>query len=217
MTAKKLTVKGITFPNFGDDDSKKNFRLIFHIGYTDKDGNEAIATVSKPDSGHWQWKNKNKDAYLKPKIVGDSVELDTIVLKNGDGKKIPGFANKIAEIDGDITDISAQFIDVSDKNLSGFFVKDVLPDVIAAWKLSGLDPIDMAPIPGGVKIIVKSKLDLQKIVDSTAGFLTKKAGDKVLHSLAEEYEGQNPFVLKEDGVEWGDGKTGTYAVTIGVA
>ena len=39
MTAKKLTIKGITFPDFGDDDSKKNFRLIFHIGYNDKDGN----------------------------------------------------------------------------------------------------------------------------------------------------------------------------------
>jgi hypothetical protein len=31
---KKLTLKGITFPNFGKDNSKKNFRLVFHIGYT---------------------------------------------------------------------------------------------------------------------------------------------------------------------------------------
>src|SRR5262245_28382415 len=128
MATKKLTIKGITFPNFGDDDSKKNFRLIFHIGYTDAQGNEAVATVSKPDSGHWQWKKASKDAFLKPTIVGNSVNLDTLVLKNGDSKKIPTGSNKIAEVDGTITDCTVQFLDVQDNNLTSFLVKNVLPD-----------------------------------------------------------------------------------------
>ena len=217
MTAKKLTIKGITFPNFGDDNRKKNFRLIFHIGYTDKDGKETVDTISKPETGHWQWRNPHKDAFLKPKITGNSVELDTLTLKNGDGKKIAALSNKIAEVEGEITDISIQFIDVKDITIGSFFVKNALPELIAAWKVSGLDPIDMAPIPGGVKTILKSKIDLKKVVDSTKEFLDKKTGDKVLDSIGDVYSGENPFVLKDENVEWEQGKTGTYAVSIGVA
>lgn len=51
MAKKKLTLKGITFPDFGDDDSKKNFRLIFYIAYTDENGDATATIVSKPDSG----------------------------------------------------------------------------------------------------------------------------------------------------------------------
>src|ERR1044072_3796091 len=179
MTTKKLTIKDITFPKFANDDSKKNFRLVFHIGYTDNNGNDAVATVSKPDTGHWQWKNPNKDAFLTPKIVGDSVQLDTLILRNGDGKKIPQFSNKIVELDGSvITDFSVQFLDVADNNFSSIFVKNILPDLIAAWKVSGIDPIDMVPIPGGIKTIIKSKVDLQTLVDSSESFFTKKVGDK---------------------------------------
>jgi hypothetical protein len=78
MSKKKLNIKGITFPDFGDDDSKKNFRLIFYIGFTDKNGDETATIVSKPDSRHWQWRNPNKDFYLPEKIVGDSAELNFV-------------------------------------------------------------------------------------------------------------------------------------------
>jgi hypothetical protein len=218
MAKKKLTIKGITFPNFGTDESKKNFRLIFYIGYTDKNGDEAVETVTKPATGHWQWKKSSKDAFLKPKIVGDSAELDTLVLRNGDGNKIPASSNKIADIDGEITDITVQFMDVHDKTPIDFLVKNVLPELIEVWKASGFDPIAAAPVPGVVKGLIKDKVDLQKLADDAAVFFQKKLKDKMLHSISQSFEGKNPTVVREDGVEWGDDKkTGTYAVTIGVA
>jgi len=218
MAKKKLTIKGITFPDFGDDDSKKNFRLVFYIGYTDKDGNETVEVISKPDERHWQWRNSKKDAFLKPKIVGDSAELDTLTLRNGDGDKIPASSNKIAEIDGDITDVTVQFMDVHDKTIADILVKNVLPQLITVWKVAGINPIDLAPIPGGVKILIKKKFDLEKMADDAAGFYAKKLKDKTLHSISQSFKGGKQIVLKEENVSWGDDdKTGTYAVTIGVA
>jgi hypothetical protein len=219
MASKKLTIKGITFPDFGKDKSKKNFRLVFHIGYTDKDGEEAVAVVTKPTEGHWQWRNKDKDAFLTPTITGDSATLDTRVLKNGDGGKIAPLSNKIASIDGTITDISVQFMDVHDKTVADFFVKSVLPELVSAWKVAGIDPIDLVPvpIPGGIKTVIKNRVDFDKLVDSSSTFFTKKLQDKVLHTISTEYDDEDPLILKDDKVKWGDdGKTGTFAVTIGI-
>ncbi|HEX8737750.1 MAG TPA: hypothetical protein VF721_20625 [Pyrinomonadaceae bacterium] len=216
--AKKLTIKGITFPDFGDDKSKKNFRLVFYIGYTDKDGKANVAVISKPASGHWQWRSANKDAYLKPKIVGDSAVLDTLVLQMGDGKKIAPGSDSIGEIDGEITGVNVQFMDVHDSTLVDFFVKTVLPDLINAWKTSGLNPIDSAPIPGGIKILLKDKIDLAQLADKSVAFFTKKLKDKVLNSISQTYNGGTEIDLTEKDVPWGNkGKKGTYAVTIGVA
>jgi hypothetical protein len=217
MAKKKLTLKGITFPDFGDDDSKKNFRLVFYIGYTDENGDEAVEVISKPEERHWQWRNKNKDAYLKPKTIGDSVELDTLVLKNGDGEKIAQGSNKIVEIEGEITDITVQFMDVHDKTIADVLVKTVLPQLLTVWKASGLNPIDFAPIPGGIKVLIKDKFNLEEMADSAAEFYAKKLKDKMLHSISTEYDGEKTLTLKEDKVEWKKGKTGTYAVKIGIA
>lgn len=217
MAKKKLTLKGITFPDFGDDNSKKNFRLIFYIGYTDADGNEAVEVVSKPSERHWQWRNQNKDAYLKPTVKGDSVELDTLVLRNGDGEKIEKGSNVIVEIDGEITDITVQFMDVHDKTIADFLVKNVLPELLTVWKASGLNPIDFAPIPGGVKVILKEKINLEELADNAANFYKKKLKDKMLRSISTEYGGEKTVTLKEDKVEWDKGKKGTYAVKIAVA
>jgi hypothetical protein len=170
MAKKKLTIKGITFPYFGDDDSKKNFRLIFYIGYTDKNGDEAVETIAKPATGHWQWRKSSKDAFLKPKIAGDSVELDTLVLKNGDGNKIPAASNKIADIDGKITDVTVQFMDVHDKTPVDFVVKTVLPELLEVWKASGFDPIAVAPVPGVLKGLIKDKVNLEDLATQAADF-----------------------------------------------
>jgi hypothetical protein len=220
MASKKITIKGITFPDFGKDKSKKNFRLVFHIGYTDTEGEEAVAVVTKPTEGHWQWRNKDKDAFLNPTVKGDSASLDVLVLKNGDGGKIEPLSNKVASINGKITDVSVQFMDVHDTTVADFFVKSVLPEVITAWKAVGIDPIDLipVPIPGGIRTVIKDKIDFDKLVDSSSTFFTKKLKDKVLHTIAEEYDGKkNPLVLSQDKVAWGDdGKTGTFGVTLGI-
>jgi len=219
MAKKKLTIKGITFPNFVKDNSKKNFRLVFYIGYTDKNGDETVEVISKPGERHWQWRNSKKDAFLESKIVGDSAELNTLVLRNGNvDKTIPASSNKIAEIDGGITDVTVQFMDVHDKTVADFLVKNVLPELISVWKTTGINPIDLAPIPGGVKVIIKDKFNLEELVDKAAGFYAKKLKDKTLHSISKSYNGESEIVLREENVPWGDdNKTGTYAVTVGVA
>jgi len=39
-----------------------------------------------------------------------------------------------------------------------------------------------------------------------------------LHSISKSYNGESEIVLREENVPWGDdNKTGTYAVTVGVA
>lgn len=217
MAKKKLTLKGITFPDFGDDDSKKNFRLVFYIGYTDADGNEAVEVVSRPSERHWQWRNIKKDAYLKPTVKGNSVELDMLVLRNGDGENIEKGSNVIAEIDGEITDITVQFMDVHDKTIADILVKNILPELLTVWKASGLNPIDLAPIPGGVKVILKEKIDLEELADNAAKFYAKKLKDKMLHSIGTEYDNEKTLTLKETDIEWEKGKKGTYAVKIAIA
>lgn len=219
MAKKKLTIKGITFPNFGDDKSKKNFRLIFFIGYTDANGDEAVATVPKPLERHWQWKNKDKDAFLKPTIAGDSVQLDTLVLKNGDGNKIPAGSNKIAEIEGTITDVTVHFMDVHDSTPLDFFVKNVMPQLIEIWKTSGFDPIDFVPGSPIIKGLLKDNVKTEDLVNKAQTFFEKQLKDKTLHTISQEYNGENPLALKEDNVVWDKkkNKSGTYGVTIGVA
>ena len=216
MAKKKLTIKGITFPDFGDDDSKKNFRLIFYIGYTDKIGDETATIVSKPDSGQWQWRKPNKDFFLPAKIVGDSVELNTIFLKTGGNGFAPS-SDKIAEIDGKITDLTVQFLDVSDSSIGDFLKGNVLPEIIKHLQSLGINPIDLIPIPGAFTTIIKDKIKVDELATKFQEFLTKEKKDKLLHTISAEYDGKKTLVLKEEK-EWNtkQHKKGTYGVTIGI-
>jgi hypothetical protein len=216
MAKKNLTIKGITFPDFGDDDSKKNFRLIFYIAYTDKNGDEAAMIVSKPDSGQWQWRKSSKDFFLPAAIKGDSAELNVALLKTGGDGFAPA-SDKIAEIDGDITEITVQFLDVFDSSIGSFLTSKVLPEVIKHLQGLGINPIDLVPLPGTFTTIIKDKIKVDELATKFQEFLTKEKKDKLLHSLSKEYKGQKTFTLKGEK-EWNPKKhkKGTYAVTIGV-
>lgn len=219
MGKNKLTIKGITFPNFGDDDSKKNFRLIFFIGYNNAEGDEAVVVVAKPAEGHWQWRKKTKDAYLTPTLSGNSVNLDTLVLKNGGVKKIDALSHKIAEIEGELTDISVQFMDVYDETFGNLFTTTIFPQLLTAWSSLGINPIDLIPlpIPGSITTIIKKKIKIDELLKKSESFFAKKAGDKILHTISRAYNGEKTIQLIEEQVEWKEGKTGTFAVTIAVA
>ncbi len=214
--SKKLTIKGITFPDFGDDDSKKNFRLIFYIGFTDKNGDEAATIVSKPDSRHWQWRNPNKDFYLPEKIVGDSAELNTTFLKTG-GNGIAPLSDKIAEIDGEITEITVQFLDVADGSIGDFLKSKILPEIIKHLQSLGINPIDLLPIPGTFTTIIKDKIKVDELATKFQEFLTKEKKDKLLHTISAEYNGEKTLELSEEK-EWDTKKhkKGTYGVKIGI-
>jgi hypothetical protein len=216
MAKKKLTIKGITFPDFGDDDSKKNFRLIFYIAYNNEDGDETATIVSKPDSGQWQWRKSSKDFFLPPTIVGDSAELNTTILKTGGNGFAPA-SDKIAEIDGEITDITVQFLDVFDSSIGDFLKSKVLPEVIKQLQSLGINPIDLIPIPGAFTTIIKDKIKVDELAAKFQEALTKEKKDKLLHSISKEYKGEKTFALKEEK-EWNSKKhkKGTFGVSIGV-
>lgn len=217
MSKKKLTIKGITFPQFGDDDSKKNFRLVFYIGYTDADGEEMATIVSKPDSGHWQWRKSKKDFFLPVKAEsGDSVELNTTFLKAG-GNGFEAKSDQIAEIDGDITDITVQFIDVFDESFGNFMKNKLLPEVIKQLKGLGINPIDLLPVPGVITTVLKDKIKVDELATKLEGVLTDDDGDKLLHTISAEYKGEKTLTLKEEKV-WNKKKQkkGIYGVTIGI-
>ena len=216
MAKKKLTIKGITFPDFGDDDSKKNFRLIFYIAYTDQNGDEAAAIVTKPDSGQWQWRKSSKDFFLPPTIVGDSAELNTALLKTG-GNGIAAASDKIAEIDGEITEITVQFLDVFDASIGDFLKSKILPEIIKQLQSLGINPIDLIPVPGVFTTVIKDKIKIDELATKIEDFLTKAKKDKLLDTISAEYNGKKTFTLKEEK-EWNPKKhkKGTYAVTIGI-
>ena len=216
MAKKKLTIKGITFPDFGDDDSKKNFRLIFYIAYNDKNGDETATIVTKPDSGQWQWRKPEKLFFLPSKIVGDSAELNTIFLKTGGNGFAPA-SDKIAEIDGEITEITVQFLDVHDASFGDFLKANFLPEVIKQLQTLGINPIDLIPIPGVFTTIIKDKIKVDELANKFSEVLTKENKDKLLHTISAEYNGEKTFVLKEEK-EWNPKKhlKGTYGVTIGI-
>ncbi|HEY0429726.1 MAG TPA: hypothetical protein VGC76_18230 [Pyrinomonadaceae bacterium] len=218
MANQTLTIEGITFPDFGDDKSKKNFRLIFYIAYKGDDGKTKTTIVTKPPAGFWQWRNPNKKFFLQGTTSGDSVELDTSALQFDD--ETSGFTSadaQIAEIDGTISSIAVQFIDVKDDSLGGLFAEKFLPKLIDLWKTSGFNPLDLVPLPGIVTGIVKDNVDLGALADKAEGFLAQGNGDKVLHRINKKYDGTKPFVISDENVVWDTkkNKKGTYAATIG--
>ncbi|HEY8560992.1 MAG TPA: hypothetical protein VIL74_11525 [Pyrinomonadaceae bacterium] len=216
MAKKKLSIKGITFPDFGDDDSKKNFRLVFYIGHTNEDGDETATIVTKPDSGQWQWRKSSRDFYLEPTVDGDSAKLDTSLLKTG-GNGFAPKSDQIAEIDGEITDITVQFLDVFDSSVGGFMQGKVLPEVIKQLQSLGINPIDLIPIPGTFTAIIKDKVKVDELAAKFQETLTKQKKDKILHTISAEVNGKKTITLKAEK-EWDkkNRKKGTYAVTIGI-
>lgn len=217
MSKKKLTIKEITFPNFGDDDSKKNFRLVFYIGYTDADGEEMATIVSKPDGGHWQWRNAKKSFFLPvKKDLGESVVLNTTFLKAG-GSGFEAKSDKIADIEGEITDVTVQFIDVFDESIGNFLKSKLLPEVIKQLKDLGINPIDLIPAPGVITTALKDKIKIDELATKLEGVLTDDDGDKMLHTISADYEGGTSLKLKEEKV-WNKkkNKKGVYGVTIGI-
>ena len=215
MSAKMLTIEGITFPKFHKKSSKRNFRLIFYIAYKDAKGKSKTTIVTKPDAGQWQWKKPDKKFYLgEMNDLGDAVELDVSVLR----AKHNGFSetdHQIAEIDGKILSVAVQFMDVFDPSIGDFLRNVLLTKVLEEFKKNGFNPIDLIPVPGIVTGLIKENVSVDKLMEKLGDIVTKETEDKLLHRITKKYAGENPFVLHD--VEKGDDedKNGPYGVTIG--
>jgi len=215
MAKKTLTIEGITFPKFSKGSSKRNFRLMFYIAYKGDDGKNKTAIVTKPSSGQWQWKKQGKDFYFpEANDLGDSVELDASVLKFADN----GFKEddyKITEIDGKLTSVTVQFVDVFDSSPFDFLKQKILPQVLEELKKTGFNPIDLIPLPGVVTGIVKDKVKIEDLAGKVEDFLKQAGKDKLLHRVSAKYKKGDSITVSGEK-EWEEGKTGTYAVTIGI-
>lgn len=214
MSVKTLTIEGITFPKFSKGSSKRNFRLIFYIAYKDEDGKNKTVIVTKPSGGAWQWKKSDKDFYFpEANDLGNSVELDVNPLRfEANGFSADDY--KITEIDGKLTSIAIQFIDVHDGSILDFLKQKVLPQVIEELKKIGFNPIDLLPVPGVITGAIKSKVKVEDLADKVAESLKKAGKDKILHSVSGKYKKGDSFTVSGEK-EWEEGKTGTFGVTIG--
>lgn len=215
MSKKTLTIEGITFPKFSKGSSKRNFRLMFYVAYKDGGGKNKTVIVTKPSSGQWQWKKQDKKFYFpEANDLGDSVELDTSVLKFADN----GFKaddHKITEIDGKLSSVTVQFVDVFDSSPLDFLKQKILPQVLEELMKTGFNPIDLVPLPGVVTGVIKSKVKIEDLAEKVEDFLKEEGKDKLLHRVSAKYKKGDSLTVSGEK-EWDEGKTGTYAVTIGI-
>ena len=155
-----------------------------------KPGKQKRRLSHKPATGEWQWRKPDKDFYLaEKKETEDSVELDVSALSSGEN----GFDSedaKIIEVDGEISNIAVQFIDVFDASVGDFLKKKVLPEVIEKLKATGFNPIDLLPVPGIVTGFIKEKVKIEDLADDVENFLKKEKKDKLLHRISKKYNGK---------------------------
>lgn len=220
MAKKTLTIEGITFPKYSKKSSKRNFRLVFFIQSKDSTGKNQFIMVTKPKDSQWKWGNSSSKFPVFPEgnDLGDSVELNMMPMLAGQN----GFTSsdsQIAEIDGDLVAVAVNFVDVFDSSIMDILKDKVLPDFVAALQKSGFNPIDFVPGGGIVGGIIKGTIDknfsFDDVVKKGVEFLQKRDKDKILYNGTQTYNGGNSLTVT-GRKEWEKGKTGTYAVKIGV-
>lgn len=232
---KTLTLEGLWFPNFGGDDSKKTFRLVYYITCEvekvdeknkptkDADGNtvlqEITILVEKPKTkDFWQWEKDGKNLYLPPKNkTSNPVELDLSRLKTNDF----GFQSdnyRIQKFVGNLLSVRVQIYDIYDKNF-GDYLKKVLNVVgadaikLVAGSVFGL-PVAVADLiaKGAMVFLGDGKQTADKVGEKDGEQKTK---DKILFSGFSEYESGASEILIEGERFWDGNKKGNYRVKLG--
>lgn len=185
-----LQLKKLVMPNFGDNNSRKNFRLMFDITYLTEKEDIANSLVLLPASKDWQWRD-DKDDFFIPVLDknSDPVEFDLRVMDKNEG----GFSKTDKEIllaKGKIIRVKVTILDVGDPNFGKallYIAKHVLPSIIATGVGATTGII-------GNKIIATLVSDLNKNDDLSSVLLNEfekqfkeKSGDKVLFKGGEIY------------------------------
>lgn len=220
MAKKTLTIEGITFPKYSKGSSKRNFRLVFFIEYKDSGGQTQAVMVTKPATGQWKWGDGTSKSPIFPEgnDLGDSVELNLIPMRAGQN----GFGKddaEIAEIDGKLQTVAVNFVDVADSSIMDILKDKVLPEFVAALQQTGFNPINL--IPGGALVsgIIQGTIDknfsFDDLVNKGVEFVQKRDKDKILYSGTQKFTKGDSLTIT-GRKEWDKGKTGTYAVTIGI-
>jgi hypothetical protein len=220
MAKKTLTIEGITFPKFSKGSSKRNFRLVFFIEYKDKAGKTQALMVTKPATGQWKFGNSSSKSPIFPEgnDLGDSVELNLIPMRAGQN----GFSagdDTIAEIDGKLQTVAVNFVDVADSSIMDILKDKVLPEFAAALQASGFNPINLIPgmplVDGIIRGTIDKNFNFNDLVNKGVEFVQNRDKDKILFSGTQKFTGGDSLTVS-GRKEWEKGKTGTFAVTIGV-
>jgi hypothetical protein len=233
--SKTLILEGIWFPNYGGDDSKKNFRLVYFITcevekvdannnpIKDASGNsvmqEITILIEKPKTkDFWQWEKENTNLYLPPKNkTANPIELDLSRLKTNDF----GFQSdnyRVQKFVGNLLSVRVQIYDVHDKNF-GDYLKKVLNVVgadaikLVAGSVFGLPAAVADLIAKGVMVFFgDGKQTSDKLGEKDS---EQKTQDKLLFGGFSDYQAGASDILIEGERFWSGNKKGTYRVKMG--
>ncbi|MBL8182214.1 MAG: hypothetical protein JNL64_11470 [Blastocatellia bacterium] len=225
MSNFRLKLDRLILPNFGKNQSRKNFRLVFDISYFTDDEKPKIGNslVILPAEYDWQWRDKSGDKYLPPKDeTVDPVELDLTVMDDN----LNGFSKldrQILLFQGKKVDsIKIKIFDVKEKTFGDALIwvaKNVLPTAVAGALSAVTGTI-------GSKFVVSLITELNdknELSSALVSELTKKfgskAGDKVLFNGAVSEDDVKPGSLKIKGEgKWrNDDRRGQYEVYLNLS
>lgn len=211
MDTFSLKLEGITFPNFKNDNSKKNFRLMVDINYFNEDNKPTTTHVTFPLDEVWQWRKKDEKFYIPPINVTDAkADLDFSVFTNNAAE----FSETDLEIlvtQGKLHSVIVHIIDVHDKNFLETFSK-VLKVIL---------PVIFDAATGGIVSVVGNKL-IGTIIgkfkgdDITSELLAHTNGkDKVLFKAGKFQSAFGNIPIAGKGVLKGkNDMTGNYTVSL---
>jgi hypothetical protein len=233
--SKTLILEELWFPNYGGDDSKKNFRLIYFITcevekvdeknnpIKDADGTvltqEVTIIVEKPKTKDcWQWEKEKENLYLPPKSkTVDPIELDLSRLKtNNFGFQADNY--RVQKFVGKLLSVRVQIYDVDDKNF-GDYLKKLLVVVgadaikLVAGSVFGL-PVAVADlIAKGVMVFIgDGKQTEDKLGEKDT---EQKNKDKLLFGGFSDYQANAASIQIEGEKFWSGTKKGTYRIKMG--
>lgn len=205
----KVTLEDLTFPDFGDDKSKKNFRILVTFTCLDADDKpgKIMAALPPLDQDDWQWRKSGKDDFV-PNDGKGHIFVDQI---KPPSKRVILFDKT------DIRTMNVKILDIADKNFLDF----------AGPILKGFADVGLGAATGGLsgvflKLFKPVSDETQKEVDKLIDKLVKN-GDKVLYE--DEVEGTDNGHLKDGSYTLaGQGVLhkrqdglGKYSITIKIA
>lgn len=218
MSNYTLRLDKLVLPNFGDNSSRKNFRLIFDITYFTSDDKIANSLVLLPADYEWQWRNKKDNKYL-PVIdaTKDPVELDLTVIDQNKN----GFAETDKEVllfqGKKVHSIKIKIFDIKDKTFADavyFIAKNVLPTLVS----SGIGALTGTIGSKFVVSLITELNDKNELSSALVSELKKKfgekAGDKILFNGGTLKADEGPIIIKGTGRWKNDSKQGDYEVTM---
>lgn len=208
MSAKnlKLTLEGLQFPDFGNDGSKKNFRLIFTFRCIDADGKPGTVVASLPPltKDNWQWRKKDKGNYVSNDGKG-LIHVD----------QIPKDERLILWEKNNIHSLDLKVVDIEDKN-----VWDYVKATLLELEKIGVGVVEGSLSGVFLRLFKPISAEAQKKVEELLNKLTND-GDKTLYR--DEVEADDGLIFLNEGeyvmagkgvLEKTNDKQGDYSVKV---